>query len=165
MPRSPRKEWDELSPDYRRRLERFGITRETHATAPLYQARGHFPRDETAGRELGNRPGVLGIRSGRRSYREASREWERVRGQLRGLPSPLRPIMRQAILIEREFDSRLSDDVLSIYRNAKDSFEANPDSGNRRDIADRMEADLFELQVQFYYFDYDWVDELDVWYH
>jgi hypothetical protein len=73
--------------------------------------------------------------------------------------------MRQAILIEREFDSRLSDDVLSIYRNAKDSFEANPDSGNRRDIADRMEADLFELQVQFYYFDYDWVDELDVWYH
>lgn len=38
-----RKPWDELSPTYRRRLERKGITRETHATASLKAARGKGP--------------------------------------------------------------------------------------------------------------------------
>lgn len=36
-----RKPWDELSPGYRRRLERAGVTAETHGQADLGLARGH----------------------------------------------------------------------------------------------------------------------------
>lgn len=40
-----RKRWEDLSPRYRRRLERQGITPERHASnAPLYKARGHGSR-------------------------------------------------------------------------------------------------------------------------
>lgn len=36
-----RKPWDDLSPGYRKRLERAGVTRETHGSADLGLARGH----------------------------------------------------------------------------------------------------------------------------
>lgn len=38
----PKKSWDRLSENYRRRLERSGVTREQHASGqPLHKARGH----------------------------------------------------------------------------------------------------------------------------
>lgn len=38
-----RKSWSELTPAYRARLERRGVTAKTHATANLIRARGHRP--------------------------------------------------------------------------------------------------------------------------
>ena len=50
MPSRARKPWDQLTPTYRRRLERGGITRQNYETADRKAARGHattpeHPRD------------------------------------------------------------------------------------------------------------------------
>ena len=39
----PRKAWDDLSPAYRARLERAGVTEATHRSTDLRAARGHTP--------------------------------------------------------------------------------------------------------------------------
>lgn len=157
-----RKPWDELSPGYRRRLERFGIGPAEHSSGkPLYQARGHFPRDEAAGRVAGRSR----IQGGRVSYREASREWERIRREIRGLPAPLRQVLRNAILVERQSYKPLNDRIIDAYRNAADSFESDPVSGQRGDIVDALDSDLFEIQYGYSFLDYHWMAELDIWYH
>jgi hypothetical protein len=50
-----RKSWSQLTPAYRARLERKGITAATHASASKVQARGYHPRKGAVNRRLYNR--------------------------------------------------------------------------------------------------------------
>lgn len=167
MASGKRKSWDALSEGYRRRLERFGVTRESHAAGePLYQARGHFPKGRTD-RAAGYEPGPLGtrIRGHREPYWKASEEWQRVRPQLRGLPRPLRDLLRRNILIERRFHPGLVQDIIRIYRDAGESYLDDPRDGERGDIVDQLDSDLFELEYEYDYLGYGWLGELGHWYH
>jgi hypothetical protein len=69
-----RKRWSELSPDYRHRLERQGITGTSHRTADLRVARGKAPRPAaSAAPAEATRLGVAG--SATDASREALRAW------------------------------------------------------------------------------------------
>lgn len=167
-----RKPWAELSPAYRRRLERSGITPESHrAGVPLFQARGHFPRDPQAGyvRELlPGKPRERGrLRLDRESYRDASSFWQKVRRdpRFRDVPKPIRQTLRQAIFVDREYRETMVRDVLQMYSDARRDFRSNPQRGERQDVYEKLDNALFVFQAEWGDFDYDWFDELYIYYH
>jgi hypothetical protein len=159
-----RKAWDDLSPAYRKRLQRFGVTKRSHSAGePLWQARGHFPRDPKAGRVNG----FARAPEQRQSYRDSSAKWNEVRkdARFRDLPSPVRDTLRQAIFVDRKYTDSMVYDVLQMYSDAKRSFESDPRKGERQDVYTRLDAEIFEFEAFWAEYDYDWFDDLEVWYH
>lgn len=141
-----RKPWDELSEPYRKRLQRFGITRTTHDNPQrkrdLTRARGKFPNTPEG-----------------RKVREDALYWRELqRGALKGTPRPFRQVIREAVLIKGDYSSEAVERIAAGYRQAV----AFNNYGDTQTANDYLSSLIFEWQMEY---DFDWIDDLEVWYH
>lgn len=116
-----RKRWDQLSPDYRARLERKGITAETHAAgASLYAARGQTSAVVEQDRARYRRSKERFID---RLVVYYGRDEEEIREFLDGLSrSEVENVMARQREMERLYNAGFRDEATALYANRNRNY-------------------------------------------